>query len=126
MRTCTLLLFLVPLSLAQAARPNLVELKQNEPRSHDHLKLPPHSIGPTIPGLRGGQGAVPQGLVYWEKQKWFLISCYFPEKEDHPSMVVALDEQGNLVRCLTLTEAGGKAHTRHVGGLAISDRHLWI
>lgn len=129
MRICTLLLVLVTGASAQAGPmlPTLVELRQDKPRAHHGLKIPEgHTVGPTIPGLRKGQGAVPQGLVYWQKQKWFLISCYFPDEEGHPSVVVALDEAGKLVRCLTLVEATGKAHTQHVGGLAVSDKYLWV
>src|SRR3954466_14033190 len=126
--TLATLLLLALLTAAPAqnapALPALVNLKQGEPRAHHKLKLPPkHSVGPTIPGL--AQGATPQGLAYWEhdQQKWFLISCYF-HQEGHPSVVVALDAgTGKMLRCLTLVEPGGKAHTKHVGGLAVSDKY---
>lgn len=31
-----------------------------------------------------------------------------------------------MERCLTLVEANGKAHEGHVGGLAVSDKYLWV
>src|SRR5262245_13271466 len=104
--------------------PNLVRLDQAAPRKAGKLKLPrPHSVGPTIPGLR--QGAVPQGLAYWARRNWLLISCDFDD--GRPSVVVALDNKtGKMVRCLTLVEASGKGHTGHVGGLAVSQKYLWI
>ena len=129
MYICMLPVLLATMTPAQPdpKLPPLVELKQAEARPHPKLTLPRgHAVGPTIPGLTKGQGAVPQGLAFWEKQKWFLISCYFHE-EGHPSVVVAIDAAtGKLVRCLTLVEAGGKAHSGHVGGLAVSDKYLWI
>jgi hypothetical protein len=126
MRSCTLLLALAAAS-AQAvpAPPEPVELSQGVVRLHPDLTLPKdHAVGPTIPGL--AQGAIPQGLAYWKKQNWFLISHYFEDKAD-PSVVTAVDARtGSLVRCLTLVEAGNKAHKGHVGGLAVSDKYLWV
>lgn len=120
------LLLLVPLlsGPADAPLPELVRLEQALPRKHTNLTLPrPHVVGPTIPGLR--QGAIPQGLAFWEKQGWFLISCYF--ENGSPSVVTALDRKTQkLVRCLTLVEPDGKAHAGHVGGLAVSDKYLWV
>ncbi|HEV7402262.1 MAG TPA: hypothetical protein VGO11_05015 [Chthoniobacteraceae bacterium] len=131
MRICALLLALATGAWAQngPTLPDLVQLKQDEPRAHPKLKLPAkHTVGPTIPGLTQDQGATPQGLAYWEheKQKWLLISCYF-HKEGHPSVVVALDAgTGAMVRCLTFVEPGGKVHVKHVGGLAVSGKYLWV
>ena len=129
MRSCLLLLALAAAPSAQAdpALPELVKLQQAAPRAHPRLNLPPeHSVGPTIPGLTGGQGAIPQGLAYWEQQNWLLISCDF-RQADHPSVVVAIDATtGTMMRCLTLVEEGGQAHTGHVGGLAVSDKYLWV
>jgi hypothetical protein len=31
-----------------------------------------------------------------------------------------------MVRCLTLLDVDGKEHRGHVGGIAVSERHLWI
>jgi hypothetical protein len=109
---------------ADAALPALVRLEQAPPRNHAKLKLPKsHIVGPALPGLR--QGAVPQGLAYWEKSNWLLISCYF--EDGRPSAVVAIDNKtGKLVRCLTLVEPDGKGHNGHVGGLAVSEKYLWV
>jgi hypothetical protein len=106
--------------------PTLIRLGQAPPRPHDKLKLPKgHTVGPTIPGLR--EGAIPQGLAFWVRQNWLLISCYFPHEDGRPSVVVAIDAKtGKLVRCLTLVEDSGKAHTGHVGGLAVSNKYLWV
>lgn len=102
-----------------------VVLMQHPARAHPLVAGRP-VVGPTIPGLRGGQTAIPQGLAYWKKHNWFLISHYFEDETD-ASVVTALDARtGELMRCLTLVEVSGKAHTGHVGGLAISDKYLWI
>src|SRR5690349_1995590 len=112
MRIGTLLLALTLLSSASAdtTRPELIWLVQpTHPRPHN-LTLPPrHTVGPIIPGLR--QGAIPQGLAYWKKQNWFLVSlCFEKDNKGHrrPSVVVALDAATRrMVRCLSLTEPGG-------------------
>ena len=128
MRTLTVLLATATVALAQPppALPTLVRLEQAAPRAHPKLKLPkPHTVGPVIPGLM--QGVTPQGLAFWERQNWFLVSCYFPEEDGRPSVVVAIDAKtGKLVRCLTLVEASGRPHAGHVGGLAVSDKYLWV
>src|SRR5262245_12851432 len=135
MRLCvSLFLVLIPsVASAQppATMPELVKFKQpGEPRSHAKLKLPKgHAVGPTIPGLL--QGAIPQGLAFWAPYNWLFISCYFHHDEGvaskTPSVVVAIDAKtGKLERCLTLVESNGKPHTGHVGGLAISDKYLWV
>jgi hypothetical protein len=117
-------LFLESLVHAQALPKPVVLTQAKKGRAHPKLKLPKgHDAGPVIPGL--SQGAVPQGLAYWKAQNWFLLSCYFPSED--PSVVVALDARsGAMVRCLTLVGAGGKAHAGHVGGLAVSDKYLWV
>lgn len=123
---CMLLLSLATVVSAQPEpkQLELVELEQAERRTHGKLKVPKHEVGPTIPGLR--QGAIPQGLAYWKKPNWFLISHYF-EKQSNTSVVTAVDAKtGKLKRCLTLLNANGKAHKGHVGGLAVSDKYLWI
>src|SRR5262249_22150188 len=104
--------------------PKLVELKQAGVRPHPKLALPKHDIGPTIPGLR--QGAIPQGLVYWEQEDWFLISHYFEEKANTSVVTAVQAKTGKLEGCLTLGEASGEPHMGHVGGLAVSDKYLWI
>ncbi|HQY88407.1 MAG TPA: hypothetical protein PK402_07095 [Tepidisphaeraceae bacterium] len=119
-------LLLATIVFAQPAHqlPAPIDLKQATIRHHPKLTLPEHVIGPTIPGL--SQGAIPQGLAYWPKHNWFLISHYF-EKASNPSVVTAIDAKtGQVVRCLTLIEAEDEPHSGHVGGLAVSDKYLWI
>ena len=70
-----LLLAIAASAQADETLPTPVRLEQAAARSRAKLKLPRgRAVGPTIPGLR--QGAVPQGLAYWKKQNWLLISCY--------------------------------------------------
>lgn len=71
-------------------------------------------------------GAIPQGLAYWKKHDWFLISHYFEDKADTSVVTAVHAKTGKVERCLTLLDANGKAHTGHVGGLAVSDKYLWI
>jgi hypothetical protein len=107
-----------------ADAPKLVRLEQAPSRIKNVDKLPAAAaLGPVIPGLR--QGAVPQGLAYWDKAGWLFISCYF--ENDRPSVVTAVDvNTGDVVRCITLLDPSGKPHDGHVGGLAVSDDYLWV
>jgi hypothetical protein len=118
-----LLLVTVVSTQPEPQLPEPVVLKQAAARPHPKVKLPNHGVGPKIPGL--AQGAIPQGLVYWEKQDWFLISHYFEEKANTSVVTAVHAKTGKLERCLTLVEASGRPHTGHVGGLAVSDKYLW-
>ncbi len=104
--------------------PKLIRLEQSPPRSRNSLDLPEGAyVGPTIPGLL--QDAIPQGLAFLEPQRWFLISCDFDD--NRPSVLVAIDEKsGAMVRCLTIINKDGSPHTGHVGGLALSEKKVWI
>lgn len=126
MRVWLLFLTAATMALAQTGLklPKRVELKQTDVRPHTKLKLPRHEVGPTIAGLR--QGAIPQGLVYWKKHDWFLISHYFEAKANSSVVTAVHARTGKLERCLTLIAADGKGHTGHVGGLAVSDKYLWV
>lgn len=78
--------------------------------------------GPVIPGLR--QGLVPQGLEYLPDQDWFLIAGY---RDDNSSLVTIIEAAtGKLVKTVSFTNQNGSTYTGHAGGLAISDRFLWI
>lgn len=119
------LLLLTTISAQTGPNPTeLVTLTQASPRAHPKLTIPKHDVGPTVPGLE--EGAIPQGLVYWKKRNWFLISHYF-ENQSKASVLTAVNAAtGKLERCLTLVEDDGNLHTGHVGGVAVSDKYVWI
>jgi hypothetical protein len=80
--------------------------------------------GAVIPGL--AENAVPQGLAYLAAQDWFLISLY---RKEHPagSFLAAVDAKtGQMTRSLLLLNPDGTRHKGHVGGLAASDKTVWI
>jgi hypothetical protein len=121
---CVGFLFIACGAIAGATPPELITLKQSAPPARKRTDLPKGAVvGPTIPGLL--QGATPQGLAFLEPQQWLLITCYF--NDGRPSVLVAIDRaSGHVVRCLTLLDENESPHTGHVGGLALSERHVWV
>lgn len=78
--------------------------------------------GPIIPGLR--QGLVPQGLDYLQEEDWLIISGY---RDNDSSLVAVIDaESGELVKAVSFRLPSGAVYRGHAGGVAVSDRHLWI
>ncbi len=79
-----------------------------------------------VPALE--QGFVPQGMDVWEEKQWLIISGYFPKESDIPtSMLFALDMQtGAMVAEYALYNADGSNHTGHVGGVAVTEKNLFL
>lgn len=78
--------------------------------------------GALIPGLK--QGFVPQGIGYVEDQDWFLMGGY---RDGHSSLVSVVDAAtGAHVKSVQFAMRDGGFYRGHAGGLAISEKHLWI
>jgi hypothetical protein len=79
--------------------------------------------GPVIPGIF--QGAVPQGMAYYQETDLMLISNYM--FDGRPSCITAVSmTDGLLKKTLWFLNPDGTPHMGHVGGLAISKKYLWI
>ena len=80
------------------------------------------------PGLM--EGLIPQGLDVWEDKDLLLISAYFDGKNTSgspTSMIVAVDlKTGNLAGKYCLKNIDGSNHTGHVGGLAVTEKNIFI
>jgi len=117
-----------PRSPAVTAMPSHQPVTQQErtvhPRSPAYQTLWDISDdGPVIPGL--AEGLVPQGLAYLEDENWLVTVNYMDD--GRPGVVSAVDAAtGELVKSLVLYEETGAPYTGHAGGIAISDRHVWI
>jgi len=96
----------------------------------DYLNIEEYSFylshfkkGPVIPGLF--QSAVPQGMTYYSDKDILLISNYM--FDTRPSCITAVSmSDGLLKKTLWLLNPDGLPHTGHVGGLAVSEKYLWI
>ncbi len=83
-----------------------------------------------VPGLK--EGLIPQSLDVWEAKDLLLISGYFDSsslnKSGSPSsMIVAIDlKTGNLAGKYCLKNVDGSHHTGHVGGLAVTEKNIFI
>jgi hypothetical protein len=99
----------------------------NAPASLDEAKYPEflslREEGPVIPGIF--QEAVPQGLAYLASQDMLLISNYMDDGRQSCITAVSM-ASGDLVKVFWLEEPNGAPHKGHVGGLAVSARHLWV
>ncbi|MCD6398284.1 MAG: hypothetical protein J7L71_12175 [Spirochaetaceae bacterium] len=79
--------------------------------------------GPVIPGIF--QSAVPQGMAYYAEADLMFISNYM--FDSRPSCITVLTmNDGLLKKILWIHNPDGSVHTGHVGGLAVSKKHLWI
>jgi len=79
-----------------------------------------------IPAL--GQQMIPQGMDIWEERGWLLISGYFPNADvSDCSVLVAVDMlSGAYVGEYYLTNTDGTPHTSHAGGVAVTDKNVYI
>lgn len=78
--------------------------------------------GPAVPGL--DTGVTPQGLAYWQEKNWLIISGY---NEGSPSTLTVVDAKtGAPVKTVALYLENGSAYEGHAGGVAISQKHLWV
>ncbi len=79
-----------------------------------------------IPALAGKM--IPQGMDIWEERGWLLISGYFPSTDILDcSLLVAIDmNTGAYVGEYYLTNTDGTPHTSHAGGVAVTDKNIYI
>ena len=79
-----------------------------------------------IPALN--QYFVPQGLSYWEEFGWFFITGYFkPTDYSASSVLLAIDSStGEYVGEWKLLDIDGSAHTKHDGGIAITETDIYL
>ena len=80
------------------------------------------------PGLM--EGLIPQGLDVWEERELLFISAYFDGKNtsgSKSSMIVVIDlKTGTLWGKYCLKNIDGSNHTGHVGGLAVTQKNIFL
>ena len=78
------------------------------------------------PGLN--EHLIPQGIAYRKDTNQFYLSGYFSAKiKNMNSSIVVVDaETGKIAAQYQLLHADGTPHRGHVGGIAISDKDLYI
>ena len=79
-----------------------------------------------IPALK--ETMIPQGMDIWRERGWLMISGYFPSAEvSDCSVLVAIDmKTGAYVGEYYLTNTDGTPHASHAGGVAITDKDIYI
>lgn len=79
-----------------------------------------------IPALE--QYFVPQGMDYWDELGWFMISGYFkPTDFSSVSVILAIDAKtGKYAGEYKLYDPDGSKHTGHDGGVAITEKDLYL
>ncbi|MBQ4140764.1 MAG: hypothetical protein IJD70_05460 [Clostridia bacterium] len=79
-----------------------------------------------VPALAGKM--IPQGMDIWEERGWLLISGYFPSTDiSDCSILVAVDmNTGAYVGEYYLTNMDGTPHSSHAGGVAVTDKNVYI
>ena len=92
-----------------------------------------------IPGLNEGENFVLQGVAYCEEHDWTLLAGYISPKTDNINSVVfvidmtqyvkASDDvylKGALIKEILLDEPNGDPYMGHAGGIAVSEKTVWI
>jgi hypothetical protein len=70
------------------------------------------------------EGFVPQGIAWRSEPPMFLQSFFSTQSEG--SRVVTVNMDGTVLQVLSLNNPDVSSHHGHVGGIAISKKHLWI
>ncbi len=93
-----------------------------------------------IPGLVKAESFVLQGIDYYPAKNWALLSGYVsPKRAKNPNSVIfVLDMSkrvilsdgsvfsGALIKEILLDEQDGGAYEGHAGGLAVTQKNLWL
>lgn len=74
-----------------------------------------------IPGLK--QKFIPQGVAFDEFTSCTFITGYFDDGSN--SVIFVLDENGNFIKEIVLS-FDDKAYTGHSGGIAVSEKHIYV
>lgn len=79
-----------------------------------------------IPGLN--EYFVPQGMDVWDNRNLLMISGYFSPEDSFPcSVILAIDmKTGRFVGEYYLKNSDGSYHTGHAGGVAVTEKNLFI
>lgn len=92
-----------------------------------------------IPGLKKGQNFVLQGVEYCEALGWTFLCGYIkPATDKKNSVIFVLDMnktvtnsigksyRGALIKEVFLLKEDGEPFTGHAGGIAVTDKNVWI
>ena len=135
---CARMMLVAPISFTACEQDNLpnVTITQTATVEYDYSILPEYKDFKAIakreylvPGLN--EGIVPQGMDVWEEKNLLFISGYFEEATNTSgspsSMLVAVDLQtGEMAGKYCLRNMDGSDHSRHVGGVAITKKNLFL
>ena len=135
---CAFVLLFTPTSFSACEKDNLpgVTITQTATVEYDYSVLPEYKDFKAIakreylvPGLN--EGIVPQGMDVWEEKDLLLISGYFESMTNTSgspsSMIVAIDlKTGEMAGKYCLKNVDGTDHSRHVGGLAVTEKNVFL
>lgn len=76
-----------------------------------------------IPGLN--EGAIPQGFVYLEEEKLYLVTAYMTGNR-RASCIYILDDAGSLLRRVEMLDEQGNPYLGHPGGITVGEQLIWI
>ena len=84
-----------------------------------------YSTGIVIPGLDAAQDYVIQGMTYYPKRDWMLVTAYHNDATAS-SKVFALDAAtGEFVAMFSFINIDGSVNMDHGGGIAISENNIY-
>ena len=84
-----------------------------------------YSTDIVIPGLDPAQDYVIQGMTYYPKRDWMLVTAYHNDATAS-SKVFALDAAtGEFVAMFSFINVNGTINTDHGGGIAVSENNIY-
>ncbi|MDD6284478.1 MAG: hypothetical protein PUB05_03840 [Firmicutes bacterium] len=69
---------------------------------------------------------IPQGIDIAEKENWLIVSAYNSDETKRSIITVYDLSTGKKLKTLGLLNKGGSDYCGHAGGVACSDKYLWI
>lgn len=88
-----------------------------------------YSTGIVIPGLAPAEDYVIQGMTYYPKRDWMLVTAYHNVADGETtqsSKVFALDAAtGEFVAMFSFINVDGTVNTDHGGGIAVSEHNIY-
>ena len=135
---CAFVLLFTPTSFSACEKDNLpnVTITQTATVEYDYSVLPEYKDFKSIakreylvPGLN--EGIVPQGMDVWEEKNLLFIAGYFESQTNTSgspsSMIVVIDlKTGEMAGKYCLENVDGTPHMGHVGGLAVTEKNIFL
>ena len=107
----------------------ILDIKKYDEYAANYLGGAGYSTGIVIPGLVAAQDYVIQGMTYYPKKDWFLVTAYHNTAKEETavsSKIFCLDAStGKFVAMISFLNPDDSVNYDHGGGIAVSENNLY-